>query len=77
MDGSGAPPILVVGNVGDPFTPIEEAQALADALDSGHLLTFEGDGHTIVGRGNDCIDAAVTAYLVAGTVPADGTRCAP
>lgn len=76
IDGRGAPPILVVGNVGDPFTPIEEAQALADALDSGHLLTFEGDGHTIVGGGNDCIDRAVTAYLVDATVPADGATCA-
>jgi pimeloyl-ACP methyl ester carboxylesterase len=76
IDGKGAPDILVVGSQGDPFTPIEEAQALADALDSGHLLTYEGDGHTVVGRGNDCIDTAVTAYLVSGAVPADGATCA-
>ena len=76
IDGKGAPPILVVGSVGDPFTPIEEAQALADALDSGHLLTYEGDGHTVVGRGNDCIDLAVTAYLATGAMPADGATCA-
>jgi TAP-like protein len=65
--------------VADParcLTPIEEAQALADALDSGHLLTYEGDGHTVVGRGDDGIDLAVTAYLVTGAVPAAGATCA-
>jgi pimeloyl-ACP methyl ester carboxylesterase len=75
IDGAGAPPILVIGNQGDAVTPISDAQELADRLTSGHLLTYAGDGHTVVGRGNPCVDLAVVAYLVERQVPADGTIC--
>jgi pimeloyl-ACP methyl ester carboxylesterase len=75
LDGAGAPPILVIGNAGDAITPIAGARALADALDSGRLLTYQGDGHTVVGRGNACVDLAVVTYLVDGTAPADGATC--
>jgi pimeloyl-ACP methyl ester carboxylesterase len=71
----GAAPILVVGTTRDPATPYEWSQRLADALDSGVLLTREGDGHTAVGMDNDCVDDAVAAYFVDGTVPDDGTVC--
>ena len=36
----GAPPILVVGNTGDPVTPFESAQRIAATLEHGHLLTY-------------------------------------
>ena len=72
--GAGAPPILVVGTTGDPFTPLEQTKALADALESGVLLVREGEGHTAYGS-NDCIDDAIDAYLIDLTVPEDGTRC--
>jgi|GEM_PF-207024 alpha/beta hydrolase fold. len=75
IHGKGAAPILVVGNAGDPVTPIEDAEALTKALDSAVLLRWEGAGHTVVGRGVKCIDDAVTAYLVDLTVPAAGTSC--
>jgi pimeloyl-ACP methyl ester carboxylesterase len=71
----GAAPILVVGTTRDPATPYESAQALAEQLDSGHLLTYDGDGHTAYRLGSTCIDRAVDAYLLDGTVPADGARC--
>jgi pimeloyl-ACP methyl ester carboxylesterase len=71
----GADPILVVGTVGDPATPYEWAQSLAGQLSSGRLLTWEGAGHTAYGRGGKCIDDAVEAFLIAGTLPAEGTRC--
>lgn len=75
LPAAGAPSILVIGTTRDPATPYEDAQALAEQLESGVLLTLDGDGHTAYGRGNACIDAAVDAYLLAGTPPADGTRC--
>lgn len=75
VDAEGAPPIVVVGTTRDPATPYAQAQALADDLDSGVLLTRDGDGHTAYGQGNRCINAAVDAYLLEGTVPADGTTC--
>ena len=52
-----------------------QAQTLADDLDSGVLLTRDGDGHTAYGQGNACIDAAVDAYFLDGVVPADGAQC--
>jgi len=71
----GAPPILVVGTTRDPATPYVWAEALAQQLRSGVLLTYDGDGHTAYARGSDCIDAAVEGYLVRGRAPRDGTRC--
>jgi hypothetical protein len=72
---AGAAPIVVIGTTNDPATPYAWAESLAGTLDSGHLLTYEGEGHTAYGRSNACIADAVDAYLVDGTVPADGTRC--
>ena len=39
------------------------------------LLTYEGEGHTAYGSSNECIADTVDAYLLQGTVPAEGTRC--
>lgn len=71
----GAAPILVVGTTRDPATPYEWSEALADQLDSGVLLTRDGDGHTAYNSGNECIDTTIEDYLVAGTVPEDGKTC--
>jgi pimeloyl-ACP methyl ester carboxylesterase len=76
IEAKGAAPILVVGTTRDPATPYVWAQALASQLSSGRLLTHDGDGHTAYGRGSDCVDAAVDAYLLRGTVPPKGKRCA-
>ncbi len=75
INGTGAPTILIVGNAGDPVTPIENAEELMNALDGSVLLRWEGDGHTVVGRGVACIDDAVTAYLVDLKAPAPNTSC--
>ncbi|MCO5318562.1 MAG: alpha/beta hydrolase [Microthrixaceae bacterium] len=72
---AGAPPILVVGTVGDPATPYEWAEQMTAALEGSVLLTYEGDGHTAFMRGAPCIDDAVVAYLVDLEVPAAGTSC--
>ncbi len=70
----GTPPILVVGSTGDVATPYAQAVAVADHLDAGVLLTVEIDGHVALGA-SDCADAAITRYLVDGTLPAAGSRC--
>ena len=72
--GAGAPPILIVGTTGDPFTPLAQTRDLADAMESGVLLVREGEGHTAYGE-DKCVDDAIDAYLLDLTVPADGTRC--
>lgn len=71
----GAPPILVLGTTGDPATPVAHARALAAQLSSGVLLVREGQAHGAYGYANDCVDTAVDAYLLALTVPEDGTTC--
>jgi pimeloyl-ACP methyl ester carboxylesterase len=72
----GAPPILVVGTTGDPATPYESTQRLADLLGTGVVLTWEGEGHTVYPQ-QDCITEAVNAYLVELAAPEDGTVCSP
>ena len=74
ITGKGAAPILVVGTTGDPATPYEYAERMADQLESGHLLTLKGEGHLGYGQ-SPCIQRYVQAYLLDGHVPADGTRC--
>ncbi|MFI7393347.1 alpha/beta hydrolase [Streptomyces tendae] len=76
IEAAGATPIVVVGTTRDPATPYRWAEALSDQLSSGRLLTYEGDGHTAYGRGSACIDSAINTYLLSGTAPADGKRCA-
>ncbi|MFD1720919.1 alpha/beta hydrolase [Amnibacterium endophyticum] len=71
----GSPPIVVLGSTGDPATPYRWAQALAEQLPKGVLLTRVGQGHTAYGRGVACIDDRVDAYLTRGAVPA-AVRCA-
>ena len=71
----GAAPIVVIGTTRDPATPYRWAVALAHQLDSGVLITRDGDGHTGYHRGNACVDHAVESYLVSGVVPKDGLSC--
>ena len=72
---AGAAPIVVVGTTRDPATPYDWAVALADQLESGVLVTRDGDGHTGYNSGNECVDSAVEDYLVTGDVPRDGLSC--
>ncbi|MFG3099582.1 alpha/beta hydrolase [Streptomyces sp. NPDC048182] len=76
IEAAGAAPVVVVGTTRDPATPYPWAKALAAQLSSGHLLTYDGDGHTAYGRGSACIDTAINTYLLRGTPPKNGKRCA-
>lgn len=75
ITASGAAPILVVGTTGDPATPYPWAQSLASQLESGQLLTWEGQGHAAYGRAGDCVNDAVDGYLLSGTMPEEGLTC--
>ena len=70
-----APPLVVVGTVHDPATPYAGAVSMAKVLGNGSsLVTWEGSGHTAFTR-SPCVDALIDEYLLALTLPADGTRC--
>lgn len=68
-------PVLVVGTATDPLTSIESAQAVAEQLAEARLLVWETSSHTAYRLGSPCIDRAVDAYLVDGTLPEEGQRC--
>ncbi len=70
-------PPLLVATTHDPATPYAGAEAMHAALPGAALLTYDSDGHTVVGRGDRCIDGAVAAYLLNGTLPTDGATCRP
>ena len=74
ITAAGAPPILVVGNTGDPVTPFESAERVASSLATGRLLTHEGGGHPTYGQ-NDCADAHIDSYLLDLTLPPESAAC--
>jgi pimeloyl-ACP methyl ester carboxylesterase len=75
IKAAGAKPILVVGTTRDPATPYESAVGLAHQLESGVLITRDGDGHTGYKKGNACVDSAVETYLLQGTAPTADIKC--
>ncbi|MFF3907499.1 alpha/beta hydrolase [Streptomyces sp. NPDC001848] len=77
VSAPGAPPILVIGNTGDPATPYEGARRMADALGKGVgvELTYKGQGHGAYDSKNKCVQSVVNSYLLNGKVPAAGTVC--
>jgi pimeloyl-ACP methyl ester carboxylesterase len=73
---ASAPTTLVVDTTFDPATPFADGKAMARTLGNSRLLVMDGDGHTASYFDNGaCIDDAVTAYFVDGTLPAKGTVC--
>lgn len=70
----GAPPILVIGTTGDPATPYEWSQQLADSLASGVLYSVDGEGHTAY-TSIPCVAPVVNAYLIDLEVPEPGDGC--
>jgi pimeloyl-ACP methyl ester carboxylesterase len=74
-DAKGSPLIVVVSTTGDPATPYANGVDLAARLPRGALITKVGDEHTAYGRGDACVDDAVSAYLISLRPPKNGLRC--
>lgn len=76
IKGAGAKPIVVVGATGDSATPYQFAAWMADKLESGVLVTYDGFGHGTYGNDKStCVDDMVVAYFAKGEVPPDGLYC--
>ena len=75
VTGAGAAPILILSSTGDPATPYQWGVALSKQLESAHLVTRHGEGHTAYNRGIPCIDNTVDRYFVSGTVPKKDPDC--
>src|SRR5690606_14263723 len=71
----GSAPIVVVGTTRDPATPYEWSERLASQLQSGVLVSFDGDGHTAYMRSNECVNSAIDDFFIEAVVPEDGLQC--
>lgn len=69
-----APPILVVGNRGDNATPYEWAVSVAEQLESGVLVSYDGNDHGSYGLSR-CVTGVVDEYLVNLIVPSGEVDC--
>jgi pimeloyl-ACP methyl ester carboxylesterase len=74
VTAAGSPPILVIGNTGDPVTPYDAARRVAGSLERGRLLTYHGAGHTTYGE-DHCADTYIDSYLVDLVLPPSGADC--
>jgi pimeloyl-ACP methyl ester carboxylesterase len=72
----GAPTMLVVGTTNDPATPYSQAKEFAkNVLANGHLLTYDGEGHTAYGSSNACVADTVDDFLINGKLPKKEKTC--
>ncbi|HVX17004.1 MAG TPA: alpha/beta hydrolase [Acidimicrobiales bacterium] len=77
-DFADAPPVVVIGNTGDPATPFSHAEQAHTLLPGSVLVTYESTEHTVyLTHGSTCVDQPVTQYLLDGRLPRDGIRCKP
>jgi pimeloyl-ACP methyl ester carboxylesterase len=68
-------PIIVIGTIRDPATPYTWSVSLAKIFTGSRLISLNADGHTGHGRGSACVDDAVDAYLLKGTLPSANLSC--
>lgn len=70
-------PTLVLVATADPATPANQGREVFRRLNNAALIVQQNGPHVIFGRGDRCIDAPVTAFLLDGALPAQKeTRCA-
>ncbi|MGB3413044.1 MAG: alpha/beta hydrolase [Microthrixaceae bacterium] len=74
ITAEGAPPILVVGNTGDPATPYSNAVDVSQTLASGVLITADIGGHTAYAS-DACVTKVVDDYIVELVVPTSDPHC--
>ncbi len=75
LTAQGSAPIVVIGTKHDPATPYAWSVALNDQLENSSLITYDGWGHTAYNRSGGCVEKAVDAFFIDGTVPKDGMTC--
>jgi pimeloyl-ACP methyl ester carboxylesterase len=66
--------VLIMGNVSDAETPLENGEELRSMIPGARLMVLETMGHTGFYR-SQCLATAGGATLTRGELPADGTRC--
>jgi pimeloyl-ACP methyl ester carboxylesterase len=62
-------PTVVISSTVDPATPYQQGVDVSGRLEDGHLISQQGGPHVVFGRGNECPDTAVSAFIIDGTPP--------
>jgi pimeloyl-ACP methyl ester carboxylesterase len=62
---------FVLNSTLDPATPVQQGYDVFSRLADGYQITMQGGPHVIFGRENECPDAAITDWMVNGTLPAE------
>jgi pimeloyl-ACP methyl ester carboxylesterase len=70
----GVPPILVASTASDPVTPAVGTARAADQMPTAVTIAWQGAGHGAFGS-SPCVTDAMSAFLVDGKIPNDGTLC--
>jgi hypothetical protein len=70
----GAPPILIVGAQGNPWSPYRNVARVAAEIRGSVLVTYAGDAH-ITFLSSRCAVDHIQAYLDDLRMPAKGTVC--
>lgn len=69
-------PILLIGNTGDPVTPLRNAFAASAKHEGSVVLTQNSNGHcSLLPTANECTARYVRAYFNDGTMPEQGAVC--
>jgi hypothetical protein len=64
----------VCGTTGDPTTPLESSQAMANALEDGRLIIVDANQHICSGI-DECADELIHDYLINLNAPPEVTEC--
>ncbi|KAI1364635.1 TAP-like protein-domain-containing protein [Xylaria arbuscula] len=70
-------PLLVIGNTYDSASSIKSARNITETIEGSVLLEHGGFGHTSIGQPSLCTARAIKAFFQNGTLPENGTVCAP
>jgi pimeloyl-ACP methyl ester carboxylesterase len=74
-NAASATPALVIHSTHDPNSPYAWGKRVVRDLGNARLLTFHGDGHTVVPQFNGCVLGHLVAYMNDGVVPPAGASC--
>lgn len=57
------------------MTPYSWAVSLAEQLENGHLVSYDGEGHTAYNKSNSCVNDAVDGFFIDDVVPTSDPLC--
>ena len=73
--GKTAYPMLMVGTLADPVTPIRNAHTLAGRFEGSKVLAVDGEGHCSLSSPSICAARYIRKYFQQGQLPGTGSVC--